>query len=174
MMGRDEYPLDLLSAQGVLVNYQSPVKDSRSMRAQGGSQVRPSPEASALTFAQRAALVVRTDGVTHVGITCWNCQAGGHYAGECPTSSTSTVSGTTLLQYAYMLAQAGRTAIDPDWILLDSQSTMSVFCNSAMLTNIVLLSTEGIKIQIWLEIFQTSDRFGTTSLSSRTFYLWRT
>jgi hypothetical protein len=136
VMGRDEYPLDLLSAQGVLVNYQSPVNDSRSMRTQGGNQVRPSPEASALTFAQRAALVVGTDGVTHVGITCWNCQAGGHYAGECPTSSASTVSGTTLLQYAYMLAQAGRTGIDPDWILLDSQSKMSVFCNSAMLTNI--------------------------------------
>jgi hypothetical protein len=35
-----------------------------------------------------------------------------------------------------MLAQAGDTGIDPDWILLDSQSTISVFKNASMLSNI--------------------------------------
>lgn len=40
---------------------------------------------------------------------------------------------------ACMLAQAGAdaTGIDPNWILLDSQSTISVFKNGSMLTNII-------------------------------------
>ena len=35
-----------------------------------------------------------------------------------------------------MLAQANDSGIDPGWILLDSQSTISVFKNPAYLTNI--------------------------------------
>jgi hypothetical protein len=51
--------------------------------------------------------------------------------------SASTTSGLTLTQYAYMLAQSGNNCgIDTNWILLDSQSTISVFRNAAMLTSI--------------------------------------
>jgi len=35
-----------------------------------------------------------------------------------------------------MLAQATENGIDPNWILLDSQSTISVFCNPNMLANV--------------------------------------
>jgi hypothetical protein len=35
-----------------------------------------------------------------------------------------------------MLAQTGDPGIDPKWILLDSQSTISVFKNADMLSNI--------------------------------------
>jgi hypothetical protein len=44
---------------------------------------------------------------------------------------------TTLVQQALVLAQAKvLPEIDPEWILLDSQSTISVFKNPAMLSNI--------------------------------------
>ncbi len=82
--------------------------------------------------------MVGNNGLTHDGIECYHCHSIGHYASNCPTVSNTTVtSGTTLTQYAYMLAQAqSASGIDPQWILLDSQSTISVFNNASMLTNI--------------------------------------
>jgi hypothetical protein len=49
-----------------------------------------------------------------------------------------TTSGATLMQYAFMMTQATAApgGIDPNWILLDSQSTISVFNNRNMLRNI--------------------------------------
>ena len=78
----------------------------------------------------------------HNSIQCWTCQQHGHYAGDCPSGQQhgGTVPGTTLTQYAFVLAQAKISSeehgIDPDWILLDSQSTISVFKNANKLTNI--------------------------------------
>jgi len=106
-----------------------------------------------MTYAQRvAASVAGTNGVLHPGISCYSCNGAGHYSDACPApgggSSTtgttlthtptdrSTTSGTTLTQHAYMLAQSNNNGIDPNWILLDSQSTISVFKNPTMLTNI--------------------------------------
>jgi hypothetical protein len=90
-----------------------------------------------MTFAQNT-FVAGTNGLVHEDIECYNCAAYGHYRGDCPTGATGQAhSGTTLAQFAYMLAQAGGdTGIDPSWILLDSQSTISVFKNADMLTNI--------------------------------------
>ena len=102
------------------------------------------PEGSGLTFAQRASSpkVAGTDGVTHESITCFACQSIGHYSSDCPGPTTDKkadkAAATTLTQHAYMLAQADRAAvgIDPSWILLDSQSTISVFRNPNFLSNI--------------------------------------
>ena len=129
-MGRDEYPTDMVSAKSLFVMYKTPANAPAARAASTRShQPLPSHEASALTFAQRsAALVTRTNGLTHEGIQCWNCQQHGHNAGECP--STAATSGTTLTQYAFVLAQSSAPcnhSIDPDWILLDSQSTILFF-----------------------------------------------
>ena len=52
------------------------------------------------------------------------------------TPNKVTTTGTTFTQYIYMLAQSNSHGIDPSWILLDSQSTMSVIKNPAYVTNI--------------------------------------
>ena len=85
--------------------------------------------------------VLGSDGVLHAGITCRACRGYGHYSDTCPGGSAgnggiTTTSGTTLTQYAFVLAQSSNSGINPNWILLDSQSTISVFCNHTMLSNI--------------------------------------
>ena len=148
--GKDEYPRTLADAESMLELYMPPVIQSQAHRsgASGGSAQLTQPEASAATFAQQgsgamsyqqrvAASVAGTDGVVHPGISCFGCSAGyGHNAEMCPGPSSATTTATTLTQYAFMLAQSSNTGIDPDSILLDSQSTISVFRNPRMLTNI--------------------------------------
>ena len=91
------------------------------------------------SFAQATVAIPGTNGRTFADVRCYQCQSFGHYAQDCPTRtpppSSSAMSGTTLLQHALMLAQHSHR-IDPAWILLDSQSTISVFNNPAMIQNI--------------------------------------
>lgn len=147
--GKDEYPKNMASAESLLELYETPVNQpttstQRSTTRSAGMMNRTTgPDTTAQTFVQQgathaervAASVAGTDGVVHPGITCrGGCQGYGHYARECPVGSAT--SGTTLTQYAFMLTQANDSGIDPSWILLDSQSTISVFRNPAMLSNI--------------------------------------
>ena len=56
----------------------------------------PTEEVSAVSFLQNGTVVAGTDGVTHAGVKCYNCNSQGHYANTCPKDMT--VRGTTLLQ----------------------------------------------------------------------------
>jgi Zinc knuckle len=134
-MGKDEYPEDLSAAYTLLVNYVTPAnaRVREVVRTTHTPVVPQTPEATAMTFAQKAALKPGTNGLTHEGVTCYNCQDAGHYAVDCPSGTNN---GTTLVQHAYSLAQTKASGLDPSWILLDSQSTVSVFMNPDMLQNI--------------------------------------
>jgi hypothetical protein len=143
--GKDEYPTNLMSAYSLLVNYRMPMNAAvRNNNRSGNNTAEPTSgvstaatlDNSAVTFAQCGTSVPGTNGVLHDGVTCYRCNGTGHYACDCPAERGSPSTGTTrLLQYGFMLAH-GVNAIDPTWILLDSQSTISVFCNADMLTNI--------------------------------------
>jgi hypothetical protein len=148
--GRNEYPHDLVSAQSLLVMYKTPTNTSRSNNGTGSNRA-TSTDVSGATLTQRGTtgtaaaatvpllnlgpLVTGTDGRTLAGIECWTCHREGHHRDVCPT--TPTPPPVTLTQYRFMLAQAdGYHGIDPNWILLDSQSTISVFRNREYLTNV--------------------------------------
>lgn len=121
-----------------------------------------------MTFVQTGdAPIPGRNGVLHAGITCFGCRLMGHYSDQCPTNPPNPppvtvqlfqhgsevaeapidsdkdviVSQFTFTQFA--LAQAANF-IPKSWILLDSQSTVSVFNNPAFLTNI---RTSGTTLQ---------------------------
>jgi hypothetical protein len=136
--GMDEYPQDFASAHSLLESYSSPANVARQRVAPlpiTSVVSAPAAATSAATFAQQGQ-VAGANGVLHEGVTCFRCNSLGHYADECPQHPSRSTTGTTLTQFAYMLAQSRDSGIDPNWILLDSQSTISVFCNEAMLSNI--------------------------------------
>ena len=136
--GYDEYPSDVAGAYNLLVNYRSPENLPRPRSAHQSAPVTSSTAtvgtSSGITFA-KSGTVPGSNGLTHDEIECYNCHSIGHYASNCPDGTVSP-SGTTLIQFAYMMAQANGLCIDPAWILLDSQSTISVFNNAAMLSNV--------------------------------------
>jgi hypothetical protein len=146
-MGSDKYPSDAVSAYNLLVNYINPINpdNTRTRSHTQGTVATVASTAtnatpcttSGITFTQSASQSGPTsgsDGLTHSDIECYRCRNYGHYASTCPTAGFDT--GTTLTQLAIMMTQSAVPAINPAWILLDSQSTMSVFNNSTMLSNV--------------------------------------
>jgi hypothetical protein len=148
--GQDHYPDDLTAAYHMLLNYQpAPVPQQQRRR--------DDDETSGLSFLQNGSPVPGTDGEIHNDIKCYNCNKQGHYASSCPDTAAAGVqmlqlgesthndpdddayeSAFTFLNLesnAYTFAQASNL-IPSSLILLDSQSTVSVFKNHTLLTNI--------------------------------------
>jgi hypothetical protein len=93
------------------------------------------------TFVQAEIPVAGIDGVTHANIKCFACNHQGHYSSSCPTDSKTNIqllqatSGMDTIddgvekgvETSFTFAQLPHTLIPKHWVLLDSQSTVSVF-----------------------------------------------
>jgi hypothetical protein len=155
--GNDQYPRSLTAAYSMIVNSLGPNQARTSGNGGGQSQVSSPPPTDSIdvppgpskmsshTFAQTTRntpssspsagnSVPGSEGVTHSTVTCFNYNANGHYANSCP-------SDVSLLQHIYALTQANAAngqllGIPTSWILLDIQSSISVFNNPRMISNI--------------------------------------
>ena len=98
-----------------------------------------------MSFLQHENIVPGADGVTHDKIECHYCKILGHYKTQCPKIKSKThfnalqVKSSSSDKYGLMFTQCEEIMtgnIPPTWLLLDTQSTVSVFNNADMLDNI--------------------------------------
>jgi hypothetical protein len=75
-------------------------------------------------------------------LMCFNCLQYGHYKSECRNpdprkqGTTPTMTATTLMTRARILTLHEEEAINPMWILCDTESTIDIVKNPSMITNI--------------------------------------
>ena len=132
--GENKYPRTLEAAYEILLlrgpeahrqNHQAGVAFATGATVAGGANGRT--------------IVPGTDGRTFGNIDCRTCGGWGHYAQQCPQMGTNN-GGEGAKQVGYSFSQVEHMArkfkIPLWWILLDSQSTVDVFCNAGLLVNI--------------------------------------
>lgn len=156
--GTDQYPMDLTGAYNLLLTYKRPPTQTKpppqrvSPNVPAVSVTNQAPNAElGMTFAQTAATVAGTDGALHRRITCFKCDQAGHYANVCPNNTTEHDKAVQLVQQVpqardhvigspnplgFSFTQPTVATIPRSWVLLDSESTVSVFNNPALLKNI--------------------------------------
>lgn len=130
-MGVDKYPNDLNAAYALLCNFEAPYSGNRQSNQQQTQQNEIGLQE--MTFVQAAGPPVPgRNGILHERITCHRCRCFGHYADQCP----SEISLTQFCFTSGAPVNPSTMCLPSHWILLDTQSSISVFKNPAMLSNI--------------------------------------
>jgi hypothetical protein len=144
--GRDNYPKDVIAAYALLIDLKTPVNSvicSPNARGQPANNPNANTSNNTATTApntMNSQSTAAPPAQTPVPASFTFTQAAQSTSSNAPSAPPPAVTGTTLAHWAAMMAQHDNvipsTGIDPSWILLDSQSTMSVFNNHCFLTDI--------------------------------------
>ena len=84
-------------------------------------------------------LVPGRDG-TAIRMQCWNCDKWGHTSPNCTTERRGR-QGSQYMQIGFVFGQ-NDSSIPSSWVLLDTCSTASVFCNSMLVNDLVVCSED--------------------------------
>ena len=150
--GRDNYPRTVHEAYNILRQREEDLPP-------------PSIEGDGVSFAQNG------QGQDMSSVRCYSCQQMGHYANtpECPNyipssnksndstekNSKATPQGGDRVNALMFTFSQARGNIPGTWILLDSQSTVDIFCNLKLVENIQRVQ-EKMRIQCNAEICMTN------------------
>ena len=74
------------------------------------------------------------DGRTFHDIKCFNCNKKGHYASQCPEGQHGAEEASEGIVFAN--ESNNRRCVPANWVLLDSEANVDLFCNRTMLKNI--------------------------------------
>jgi hypothetical protein len=141
------------------LNYKPPVTPHPRRRDSNSNNEISDDNTSGMTFVQSGTVVAGTDGKKYERIKCFNCEDFGHYSSVCPKpqagvqllqTTASTVSeqdfsdseedtNFTFAIITDITLQQSRQSdnmIPDTWILLDSESTVSIFKNKNLVSNI--------------------------------------
>ena len=143
--GQNDYPTDLATAFALINLYETPKNEqmqqntgshrTNQQRKEHNNLHTVTKTEDGYTFDQNAISnppIAGTDGHLSEKTLCYNCQAYGHYAGNC---NEPNAKGTTLVYHGVVMTQTDKRKYSPinqEWILLDTQSTVSVFNRCTM------------------------------------------
>ena len=145
--GQDDYPTDLATAFALVNLYEMPKNDQLQQNNNNccvnnqrhDVNIHNTTSDGQYMFAQNPANKLHVDGKDgrfFERMLCYSCQTYGHYAGNC---NEPNIRGTTLVYEGFVMTQMvckKHSYINKEWILLDTQSTESVFNNKKFFTNI--------------------------------------
>ena len=131
--GRDEFPTSVTGAYELLQHTSTDITGHERKRL-GRFRFRRNNQYNQrnFTFAQTSNVnpVAGRDGKVYSHVKCHNCNEPGHYSNQCPKVKKNV----TFVQFS--LTQKKLELINKNWILLDTCSTVSVFCNANLVNNI--------------------------------------
>jgi hypothetical protein len=171
LIGQDNYPRTMTRTYDILTKYKTPNRrrNDEGGRGAGRGGRDENNRASGRSFLQtgdqggdsgNTRVVTGTDGRRFPDVRCYRCQSNGHYSGNCPgTPSQHLQVGLCLIQASPTSTQ--HNTVNPDWLLLDSCSTVSSINNGKFLQSIKTCK-QGDEMRVYTNGgSQDYDKFGT-------------